>query len=202
MWKTTLSLGVRAVAYALLCVSTCVAQEAPLGFPDWNWDFGVWVADATGEETRNSFTQVHLWTAGAFAGHAVGGEIGNGWHRGNVEYGIALMPFFLQTKLSTIHGGGFEPVVLRWNSALPLGRAHPYIELAGGGVFTDKNLPPGNTSSFNFTARGGGGINLPIRRKQSLDLRCSWYHISNANLGTWNPEFNGIQVGLAYHWRK
>jgi hypothetical protein len=29
-----------------------------------------------------------------------------------------------------------------------------------------------------------------------------WSHISNANLGVINTEFNGIQLSLAYHWYK
>ena len=188
-----------------LIVGACAmatGQESAPPSATANWDFSVWAAWATGEETRNSFTQVHTWTAGGFIGHEVTGEIGEGWHSGNLEWGATLIPVFVQTKLHTISGGGFEPVVLRWNSGLHLGRARPYIELAGGGVFTNANLPPGNTSSFNFSARGGGGVSLVTKRRQSLDISCRWYHVSNANMGSWNPEFNGIQLGLGYHWFK
>jgi len=38
-------------------------------------------------------------------------------------------------------------------------------------------------------------------RRQSFDIGCRWSHISNANLGIENPEFNGIQVSLGYHFR-
>jgi len=81
-------------------------------------------------------------------------------------------------------------------------RISPYIELAGGGISTNANLPPGNTSSFNFTAKGGGGIYLRTRPRQSFDVGLHWSHISNANLGVDNFEFNGVQLSLAYHWFK
>jgi Lipid A 3-O-deacylase (PagL) len=125
-----------------------------------------------------------------------------GWRRGALEYGFDLIPAFIQARPQHIFGGGFEPVVLRWNFRHHLGRLTPYIELAGGGLFTNSNLPPGNTSSFNFTARGGGGIEVPTQKHQSLDIACRWSHISNANLGVRNPEFNGIQVSIGYRWFK
>jgi hypothetical protein len=100
-----------------------------------------------------------------------------------------------------VYGGGFEPVILRWNT-LRRRNIKPYIELAGGGVRTNTNLPAGDTSNFNFTARGGGGIQFFRTPRSSVDVGVRWAHISNANLGTNNPEFNGIQVSLAYHWMK
>lgn len=69
-------------------------------------------------------------------------------------------------------------------------------------MITSSNLPPGNTSKFNFTPKGGGGIYVRTRKRQSLDIGVSWSHISNANLGVDNPEFNGVQLSLAYHWFK
>lgn len=71
-------------------------------------------------------------------------------------------------------GTGFEPVILRWNSSLHAGRVSPYVELAGGGVRTNSNLPIGNTSDFNFTTRGGGGILINRTPRHAIDVgvRC------------------------------
>jgi len=165
-------------------------------------DFSVWSAGATGEENTNSFAEAQLWSAGVFLGWVIAPDVGNGWRRGALEYGFSLIPAFVQARPEHIFGGGFEPVVLRWNFRRRLGRLTPYIELAGGGLFTNSNLPPGNTSSFNFTARGGGGIEVPTKKHQSFDIACRWAHISNANLGVRNTEFNGIQVSLGYRWFK
>jgi hypothetical protein len=175
------------------------------GFPEAphrNWDIGVWVAGTTGEETLNSFSEAQILTAGIFVGKVLTGEIGSGWMRGRFEYGFDLMPVFRQLRPQAIYGSGFEPVILRWNSSLHRGLVAPYIELAGGAVRTNSNLPAGDTSSLNFTARGGGGIEIFAKRRQSVEIGCRWWHISNANLGVRNPEFNGVQVSLGYHWFK
>jgi hypothetical protein len=167
------------------------------------WDISVWAAGATGEETSNSFAQAQISTVGVFVGRFVTGELAGGWRRGRLEYGINLVPVLVQSRIQTEYGGGFEPVVLRWTSSHRLGRGAPYIELSGGGVFTSANLPPGrNTSPFNFTARGGGGILIFTNGRRSLDIGCHWMHASNANLASFNPEFNGVQISFGYHWLK
>lgn len=172
-----------------------------------NWDISVWIAGATGEENSNSFTEAQILSGGVFVGKVFTGEIGRGWRRGNLEFGMDLIPLFVHLQPETLYGGGFEPTVLRWNSlglnsSRRRGRATPFLELAGGAVHTNSNLPAGDTSKFNFTARIGGGIQIFTRERRSVDIGCRWSHISNANLGTQNPEFNGIQVSVGYHWFK
>jgi Lipid A 3-O-deacylase (PagL) len=192
-----------ALIVVLFLGSAAVAQESPLPWAqDRPWDFAAFATGATGEETTNSFAQAQIWTAEVFAGKVLTGQIGRGWRASTFEYGLTLIPVFVQTRIQTLYGAGFEPVVLRWNSSHHLRRAVPYIELAGGGVFTRANLPPGDTSYFNFTARGGGGVQLLRGSKRSLDLGCRWFHVSNGNLGDKNPEFNGVQVSVGYHWFK
>jgi hypothetical protein len=178
------------------------AQVHPIEERQGNWDFGVWAAGETGEEITNSFSEAQSLTAGVFVGRMLTGEVGHGWRRGRFEYGISLIPLFRQFMPQSVYGGGFEPVILRWNSSERFGRAVPYIELAGGGLRTNVNLPVGNTSDFNFTARGGGGIRAWKTNRRSIEIGCSWSHISNANLGVKNPEFNGIQVSIGYHWMR
>ncbi len=189
--------------YLLLFFADPVYAQAGLPkAPQRNWDIGVWLAGATGEESLNSFSEAQILTAGVFIGRVLTGEIGSGWRRGRFEYGFDVVPVFRQARPQSVYGGGFEPVILRWNSSLHAGLARPYIELAGGAVRTNSNLPAGDTSSFNFTARGGGGIRIFVKRQQSIEIGCNWWHISNANLGVRNPEFNGIQMSVGYHWFK
>jgi hypothetical protein len=186
----------------LLVSCRAFTQDLPPAGQKGSWDFSVWAAGETGEENTNSLAEAQIWYAGVFVGRVMtGGRIG-GWRRGNLEYGFDVMPVFETYGNQRTHGWGFDPVILRWNFALHTPRISPYIELAGGAVITPSNLPPGNTSSFNFTPKGGGGIYIRTRKRQSLDLGCHWSHISNANLGVQNPEFNGVQVSLAYHWYK
>jgi hypothetical protein len=167
-----------------------------------NWDLGVWAAGATGEESQNSFSETQIFTAGAFVGRALTGEIGSGWRRGRLEYVAEIAPVFVQFAPQGIRGISFTPVIFRWNTALHRGRVAPFIELGGGAVHTGVNFPSGDTSTFNFIARGGGGILVTIKRAQALEISCRWWHISNANLGNQNPEFNGIQVNVGWHWFK
>jgi hypothetical protein len=179
------------------------AQESPSRAAiNGKWDISAWAAVATGEENTNSFNEARIWDAGFFLGKLMNHELLSNWRRGTLEYGFNLIPLFVASKSQKLHGGGFEPIVLRWYSSHSLARITPYLEVAGGAVFTTSNLPPGNTSSMNFIARAGGGIQVFTRNRQSLDLSCRWMHASNANLGVRNPEFNGIQVSLGYHWFK
>jgi hypothetical protein len=190
------------VSLALLfCACIATAQQYPLPtIQQGNWDISVWVAGATGEEITGSLIEARLEAGGIFVGRVLTGEFSHGWRRGTLEYGVDVIPLFTTSKTQKVRGAGFEPVVLRWNSSHHLGPVAPYTELAGGGMFTNANIPPGNTSNVNFTVRAGGGIHVMARDRQSLDLGCHWWHISNANLGVDNPQFNGIQLSLGYHW--
>ena len=187
------------VAAVLFIPAFAKCQEASA--PNQNWDIGIWSAIATGEEHTNSFTESQILTAGLFVGRIIKHEVGTGLWRGNFQYGFSVAPL-LQLRPQHLYGIALEPAIFRWNSAHSLGRAFPYIELAGGGVHTSANLPTGDTSSFNFTAKGGGGIYLPTTSTQALDLGLRWAHISNANLGRQNAEFNGIELRVGYHWFK
>ena len=186
----------------IFVLASCLAysQNPPTNMSKAKWDFSIWAAGETGEETSNSFAQSQIWTAGVFAGRMLTDEVGSKWRRGTLEYAADFVPVFETYGSQRTHGIGFDPVILRWNSALHTSTLSPYIELSGGGVSTPVNLPPGRTSSFNFMAKGGGGFYLRTRPRQALDLGLHWSHISNANLGADNYEFNGIQLSIAYHW--
>lgn len=191
-WKTFV------LAVSICAASQGVCQETPR--TQENWDLSVWAAAATGEENTNSFSEAQIVKAGVLIGKSLITERGNGWRSGGLEYGLSLSPVFLQVSPESLHGIAFEPVILRWNSNHSVGRVQPYIEIAGGAVHTNGNLPAGDTSSFNFTARGGGGFYLRAAGQQAFEAGLFWSHISNANLGTRNPEFNGVELRVAYHW--
>jgi Lipid A 3-O-deacylase (PagL) len=195
--------SVRFAVFNVILLFTCIAyaqEQPPSSAPLGAWDIAIWAAGASGEENTNSWAEAQVWTGGLFLGRTMDHEVAGGWRRGIPEYGINLIPLFVTSRNQSVHGGGFEPIILRWNSAYNLRGARPYIDLAGGAVFTNANLPPGRTSSVNFTARAGAGFQLLHRNQHAVDLACHWAHISNANLGFRNSEFNGIQVSVAYHW--
>lgn len=166
------------------------------------WDLSLWAAAATGEENTNSFSEAQILTAGIFVGHALTREAGTGWRSGHLEYAADFIPVFVQFSPHKVRGTAFDPIILRWHSSVRGGHISPVVELGGGGLHTSGNFPQGNTSTFNFIARVGGGILINTKHWQALEIACRWWHISNANLGTQNPEFNGIQLSLGWHWFK
>lgn len=187
-------------AIFIFCSSVAFSQNLRIENQKAKWDLSVWTGGETGEETTNSFAQAQIWLAGVALGRNITNIPGTGWRSGWFEYGFDFVPVFETYGNQRTHGIGIDPVILRWSSALHTSHLAPYIELSGGAVITPVNLPPGRTSSFNFTAKGGGGIYLLSRSRQALDVGLHWSHISNANLGADNTEFNGILLTLAYHW--
>lgn len=197
MWKVG-QVCVAIAAATMLSSAIAACQETSSA--NLNIDYSVWIGAATGEENTNSFGEAQIVTGGFSVGRIVKRVAGTGWKAGDFEYASSVAPLFLGTRQRGFHGVAFEPVILRWNSRLRAGRATPYIELAGGGVRTNGNFPSGDTSNFNFLAKGGGGLYLRSRSREAFDIGLDWSHISNANLGTRNPEFNGIELHFAYHW--
>lgn len=190
-----------AVLSILLLPTVAAAQTAtnsPFGTAQL-WEFGVWGAEALGKTAGQGFGQTHITMAGFEAARVIHeSALGSGYRR-NLEYVIQLQPLFLVTRSQRVYGGGFSPVGLKWNFA-PRGRFRPYIELNGGAMFTQQNVPPGNTDTFNFTAAGGSGMMIALTQRQVLSVALRFWHLSNADLGTINPGFNTIQLVVGYHW--
>lgn len=185
----------------LMCASGTKAQESAQAGRG-PWDISVWTAGATGAALGNSFTNEQVWNGGVFFGRTIKRDVWSGWRRCDVEYGLNLVPLFTYAGPETIHGGGFEPFVLRFISTHTVGDSVLYLEFGGGALFTTSNLPPGDTSGFNFTARAGGGVYLGSKNRKPWEIGVHWYHISNAELAPFNPQFNSLQLSIGYHWYK
>ncbi len=114
----------------------------------------------------------------------------------------------------TFHGVSLTPVIFRWNFLTRSRRIQPWLQAAGGLVYTTHKYPPnilsnpamgidGGTSVWNFAPQGGGGIHYFFREKRSVDLGVNGVHISSASLGDRNPGINAsiqVQVGYTF-WR-
>ena len=155
--------------------------------------------------------EVQIWAGG---GHSVSGGRGNigvfnaglryGWiltgpHlpsflRGRFEYALDAVPIFLAFQpTDTAYGVGFDPLVLKWNFQRH-GHLSPYLELTGGTLFTNHNVPTG-TNTVNFTDQAALGVHI-LGRKRNVSLELRYMHISNAGLATPNPGVNTVQVRL------
>lgn len=153
--------------------------------------------------------EIQVWAGG---GHSVSGGRGNigalnaglrygwiltgphlpGFLRGRFEYAVDAVPVFLMFQpTNTAYGVGFDPLGLKWNFERR-GRISPYLELTGGTVFTDHDVPPG-TNTVNFMDQAALGMHI-LGAKYNVSLELRYMHVSNAGLATPNPGVNTVQV--------
>lgn len=114
--------------------------------------------------------------------------------RGRFEYAVDAVPVFLIFQpANTAYGVGFDPLGLKWNFERH-GRFSPFLELGGGVLFTNHNVPIyGNNVNFTPSAAFGTHI-LGVKYNWSLELR--YLHISDAGLTDPNPGINTVEVRL------
>lgn len=163
------------------------------------WDIGVWSSEAMGKTAGQGFGQTQITMAGMHVGHVFHRASPESGHRRTWEYTMELTPLFLVTRGQRAYGGGFAPVGVRVNFA-PRGRYRPYLEFNGGTMFTQRNVPPGRTSDFNFTAAFGPGVTVPLTSSSALSFAFRGWHLSNGGLGYINPSFNTVQIVVGYHF--
>jgi len=155
--------------------------------------------------------EVQIWTGG---GHSVSGGRGDtgifnaglryGWiitdlHlpsflRGRFEYALDAVPVFLAFQpINTAYGVGFDPLGLKWDFQRHR-TISPYLELTGGVLFSNHDIPPG-TNTVNFMDQAALGMHI-LGAKHNVSLELRYMHISNAGLATPNPGVNTVQVRL------
>jgi len=188
--KILLAGGVGFLA-ALLGAGDLRAQGSP---ENSSRELQIWTGGGHGINGSTSDTGV--WNLGMRYGWVLTDAIGPGPLRGRFEYAVDVMPAFLLTQRNgTAYGLGLNPFGLKWNFA---GRQSvtPYVELGGGLLFSNKQVPPG-TSRVNFTPSGALGLHF-LRSKYNWSAEVRFMHISNAGLATPNPGINTIQVRLGF----
>ena len=164
------------------------------------WDFG---AVASGGAGIGYAKETRFAAAGARIGIVLTRDLGTGWRRGNFEWAVEMLPVYtVFTPKRAVYGGSFKPAVWRWNFTGGKTVA-PYVSIAGGILFSTRNVPPGNTSWVNFTPQASLGANIFLRRGRALLLESSYVHHSNADLGTFNPGYNAsVFFTVGYSWFK
>jgi hypothetical protein len=189
--KTSLAaLSVIGFFYALVTPAT----RAQAGPENGGHELQVWTGGGHGLNGSTSDTGV--WNLGVRYGWVLTDEIGSGPLRGRFEYAVDVVPVFLLTQpTNTAYGLGLDPVALKWNFA-SRHRVTPYLELGGGLLFTNTQVPPG-TSRVNFTPQGAVGVHF-LRSKYNWSAEVRFMHISNAGLATPNPGINTIQVRIGF----
>lgn len=152
----------------------------------------VWTTGGYGVKGVASHTGV--WTAGVRYGWILTDPHGPGFLRGRFESAVEAVPvFWLFQPKSTAYGAAINPFVAKWNFDTN-SRVVPYIELGGGALFTNIQVPP-EAARVNFTSAGALGIHfLGEKFNWSADVR--FMHISNAGISSVNPGLNTLQLRL------
>jgi lipid A 3-O-deacylase len=166
-----------------------------------HWNVGVLASGGTGLTDR---TNVQFVRAGFRVGRVMTGELGKGFARGTFEVDSEIMPldYVLWGGYKNVYGFGVNPLVMKWNFTRA-NRAVPYFLAQGGMLWTNVNVPPGNTSQINFTSGAGVGLNYFIKPGRSLNWDVRATHLSNASLGSHNPGVNAsLQFSIGYNWWK
>ena len=128
----------------------------------------------------------------------VSGEHGSGVLRGRLAMAIELTPVYVAFQSNRVEGIGISPLVFRWNLR-EWGPIQPYLELAGGVVGTNHDVPEG-TTRWNFTTHGGVGGRVSVAERWGVVAGYRFHHLSNANTAPRNPGINSNvgYVGLSY----
>jgi len=176
---------------AIALVPTASAQAGP---ESGGRELQVWTGGGHGINGSTSDTGV--WNLGGRYGWVLTDPVGPVFLRGRFEYAVDVVPVFLVVQSpKAAYGFGLNPFALKWNFVTHHNLA-PYIDIGGGTLFTNNQVPPG-TSRVNFTTSGALGVHF-LRRKYNWSAEARFMHISNAGLSTPNPGINTIQVRIGF----
>ena len=201
----------KATFLALFCSLVClpmlaqVPTDSPvdvLRHPPENWSTG-WAKTVFigGGTTVDSTPSGQNLVIGFRLSRVVTEEHGPGFLRGTFEWGFDIIPLDEYWINGGQYAGGVDPVMLKWNFTSPC-KVSPYLAIVGGALFSNHNLPPGDTSQINFTSGAELGAQIFRKERNSWDVSVKAYHLSNASIGNHNPGLNAnLQFMLGYTWR-
>ncbi|HVI08043.1 MAG TPA: acyloxyacyl hydrolase [Candidatus Binatia bacterium] len=173
--------------------------SAQLGPEDGGHEIQVWAAG--GYSVPGGTQNTGLFDAGFRVGWVLTDEHLPGILRGRFEYVLDGVPVYLIFQpANTTYGAGFNPLGLKWNF-VRRGRLSPYLELGGGALFTNHNVPT-YTNTVNFTPGAAFGTHV-LGEKYNWSVEVRYLHISNAGLAVPNPGLNTVEVrlGVGRFWK-
>ncbi len=179
-------------ASALLLLAMC-ATIAAQGVPEkGSRELGVWAGG--GPSVAGGTSGVGVWNVGLRYGWVLTDAHGPGPLRGRLEYAVDAIPVYVVMESGASYGGGFDPFVLKWNFDSRR-RVVPFVELAGGTLFSSGNVPRRSPTNVNFTSQAAAGLQI-IGHYANAVLAVRYAHISNAGLASPNPGINTVQFQL------
>src|SRR5580692_6876179 len=155
-----------------------------------------------GHSVPGGTSRTGIFDAGLRYGWVITGAHLPGILRGRFEYTVDAVPAYLIFQpANTAYGVGFNPLGLKWNFERR-GRLLPYLELGGGVIFSNHNVPT-YTNTVNFTPSAAFGTHI-LGEKYNWNVEVRYLHISSAGLGAYKPGLNTVQVrlGVGRFWKK
>lgn len=188
--------GIVFFSCALLLASFASPARGQDGPETGGNEIEIWTAGGHG--TNGSTQHTGVFSAGFRYGWVLTEPHGPGLLRGRFEYAVDAVPVFVVfQRTNTAYGAAVNPFALIWNLDAH-GRVVPYIDLDGGVLFTNTQVPAG-ASRINFTTAGAVGLHfLTGEMNWTADVR--FVHISNAGLQALNPGINTVQLRLGLGW--
>jgi lipid A 3-O-deacylase len=184
----------------VLSVQLFASAQANHALDEPRWNLGVFAVGGTGLQQDSD---IHNFGGGARFGRVLTHPRGPGFLRGSLEWNAEVLPFHqFYGRGQTATGGIVNPLIVKWNFVTGHSAA-PFFEVIGGAVFTNKDFPPGDTSTINFNSGAGVGMNIFQGSNHSIAFDVRALHISNASIGNHNPGVNAsLQFTLGYTWWK
>lgn len=184
--------------FLLFCSSAAIAQSSkPLdGYP---WELALW--GGGGLSVPGGTQDTHMLNFGLRIGKVLTGDHGPGFLRGNFEWSADVIPVYYiwqPAPAVNTYAGGFNAVNLTWNFTNSA-KTVPYLELGGGVLFSENNVPA-NANTTNFLTHAALGVRFFVRDKHALLFSTRYEHISNAGLAVPNPGINTVQFALGWNW--
>ena len=174
------------VSLLFAALSFAAAQDRP---EEGGHEFEVWTGG--GHSVPGGTKDTSVWNAGVRFGWILTAPHGPGFLSGRFEYAVDAVPAFVVfQRANTAYGAGVNPFALKWIFAAR-GDAQPYLELNGGTLFTNHEVPAG-TIGVNFTSSAALGVHFLGKLAWTAEAR--YMHISNAGLTKPNPGINTVQV--------
>ena len=186
-------------SFVILAAGLGLGQAAP-GPEEGGHEVQVWAG--SGHSVPGGTARTGIFDLGLRYGWVITGPHLPGILRGRFEYAVDAVPAYLIFQpANTAYGVGFNPLGLKWNFERR-GRLSPYVELGGGVVFSNHNVPT-YTNKVNFTPSAALGTHI-LGGKYNWSLELRYLHISNAGLARPNPGLNTVQVrvGVGRFWKK
>ncbi|MFY9742323.1 MAG: acyloxyacyl hydrolase [Candidatus Sulfotelmatobacter sp.] len=184
----------------IFLIAVAVAGHAQSAPEHGSNELQVWAAG--GHSVAGGTSKTEVFNAGIRYGRVISALHWPSILRGRFEYTVEFVPVYLIFQpANTAFGWGFNPLGLKWDFQRRR-RFSPYLELDGGTVFSNHNVPT-YTNDVNFTPSAALGTHI-LGEKYNWSVEVRYLHISSAGLGTYNPGLNTVQVrlGVGRFWKR